>query len=137
MTLNLKSEDIILGFADIDNVFLRPGNNSVDLRGRIDIPTVLDNLVKIMAQQGDVLRKGNIRLSASGNKTVYHGQHIPFFERVLNNLTLEAELPIMTVVLDTLKGLGGGTGLAKILQNVGDMGNGLSDLTDALQDLDL
>ncbi|KAI9036444.1 DUF3712 domain-containing protein [Aspergillus affinis] len=132
VTLNLKSQDILLGEALIQNVILKPGNNTVALSGRLDIRTVLQNLSKIVAAQREAILKGKIELSAQGNKTVYEGQRIPYFERVLNNLTLTARVPIVGVLMDTLQGLGNGNG--SIWQNIESLGDSdsLSDLLDGL-----
>lgn len=134
VTLNLMSKDLILGHALIENVVLKPGNNTVDLSGRLEIGTVLDNLGTILENNAEAIREGNIELSASGNQTVYNGKHIPYFERVLNNLTLTTQVPIMKLVLDTVQGfLGNGSGLS----DLGSMGNSLSNITDMLRDIDL
>ncbi|KAK1145242.1 hypothetical protein N8T08_004395 [Aspergillus melleus] len=97
------SQDLLLGEALIQNVILKPGNNTVALSGRLDIRTVLQNLSKIVAAQREAILKGEIELSAQGNKTVYDGQRIPYFERVLNNLKLTARVPIVGVLMDTLQ----------------------------------
>ncbi|KAL2861202.1 DUF3712 domain-containing protein [Aspergillus lucknowensis] len=102
VTLNLKSGDIILGTALLPNVTLRPGNNSVAFTGKADINTALANIVDILSAQTDALRSGEIELSASGNQTVFNGEHIAYFERVLNDLTLTARVPIIQILLDTV-----------------------------------
>ncbi|KAH8425140.1 DUF3712 domain-containing protein [Aspergillus melleus] len=121
VTLNLKSQDLLLGEALIQNVILKPGNNTVALSGRLDIRTILQNLSKIVAAQREAILKGEIELSAQGNKTVYDGQRIPYFERVLNNLTLTARVPIVGVLMDTLQGLGGGNG--SVWRNIESLGD--------------
>ena len=42
---------------------------------------------------------------ASGNQTIFNGQHIDYFEDVLYNLTLAAQIPIASILLDSLGGL--------------------------------
>lgn len=126
VTLNMKSSDILLGKATIENVVLKPGNNSVDLRGELDLDVVLANIGPILAGQKTALSNGELELTASGNTTVYNGKHIRYFEEILNNLNLNARVPIVMVLLETLKGLmkdaeeGGGLDIAGIL---GDLTN--------------
>ncbi|KAL4899245.1 hypothetical protein BDW74DRAFT_183988 [Aspergillus multicolor] len=102
VTLNLKSGSIILGTALLPNVTLLPGNNSVGFTGKADINSALANIGPILSAQTDALKNGEIELSASGNQTMFNGEHIPYFERVLNNLTITARVPILKIVLDTL-----------------------------------
>ena len=105
MTLNLKSGDLVLGQAMIQNVLLRPGDNKVSLKGLLDIGFVLENIEDIMDYQKEALSNGEIELSASGNSTIYNGVHIEYYEKVLNNLTLTTRVSILAVLGDTLQGL--------------------------------
>ncbi|KAL5339937.1 hypothetical protein BJX70DRAFT_407671 [Aspergillus crustosus] len=102
VTLNLKSGSIILGTALLPNVVLNPGNNRVAFTGKADINSALSNIGAILSAQTDALKNGEIELSASGNQTIFNGQHIEYFERVLANLTITARVPILKLVLDTV-----------------------------------
>ncbi|KAF9891854.1 hypothetical protein FE257_003339 [Aspergillus nanangensis] len=138
VTLNLKSKDLVIGQALIQNVVLHPGNNTLDLSGHLDIKTVLDNLGTILENNKDALPQGNIELSASGNQTVYHGKHIPYFERVLNNLTITTSMPIMKLLLDTVQGLlGNENNNGSFLDDLAGMGDTLANITNVLDGLDL
>lgn len=105
MTLDLRSTNILIGQATIENVLLKPGNNSVALRGHLDVNIVLDHLPVILAAQSAAIMEGQLELSASGNSTVYNGDHIMYYEKVLQGLTLTARAPIAMVLLNTLSGL--------------------------------
>ncbi|KAL5360485.1 hypothetical protein BJX96DRAFT_184575 [Aspergillus floccosus] len=131
VTLNLQSKDLVIGHALIQNVVLRPGNNTVDLSGRLEISTVLSNLGQILENSAEAIKEGSIELSASGNQTIYNGQHIPYFERVLNNLTLTTRVPIIKLLLDTVQGFLSGNG-SSLLSDIGSMGNDLSNITNIL-----
>lgn len=122
-----------MGEALIQNVVLKPGNNSVALSGRLEIRKVLQNLPEIIEAQREAILNGEIELSAKGNKTIYDGQHIPYFERVLNNLTLTTRVPIIKVLMDTLQGLGNGNG--SLLQRIQDLGSDSSSFFGLLDDL--
>lgn len=69
MTVDLKSQDLVLGQATILNVVLKPGNNTVSLRGNLDIDKVLDNFSDIVESQRDALQNGELELTATGNST--------------------------------------------------------------------
>lgn len=67
MTLNLKSSDLVIGQATIENVLLRPCDNNVSLRGILDTPVIFDKLESILVVQKNALQYGVVELSASGN----------------------------------------------------------------------
>lgn len=133
MTLNLKTSDLILGQATIENVILKPGNNSVALKGELDIKTIMDNLSDIISSQKEALTSGDLQLDASGNSTIYNGVHIDYFEDVLNNLTLTARVPILEVLGGTVQNLLGDNNnstLGNLLQNLTSTLSGLSSTKD-------
>jgi hypothetical protein len=96
---------MILGNGTIYNVLLSPGNNTIPLRGILDIQAAIKNIGPIVTAETSALSEGNLMLSASGHSTIYHGLHIPYFEKVLNNLTVTANMPILKVLLGTISGL--------------------------------
>ncbi|KAJ6077345.1 uncharacterized protein N7446_000281 [Penicillium canescens] len=121
VTLNLQSSDMVIGQATLENVVLKPGNNSVSLRGQLDMDTVIDNLPVILSTPKSALMDGELELNASGNSTIYDGKHIAYYEKLLNNLTITTKVPILMILLDTVRGLLDTTGL-------GD-GNGINITT--------
>jgi hypothetical protein len=126
------SSDLIIGQATILNVVLKPGNNTVALRGRVDTTTVLENLSEILAVQKAALMDGDLELSASGNSTIYNGVHIKYYEQVLNNLTLITRVPILQILGGTLEGLlnNNDSALGKIVQNITQILGNFSTLSD-------
>ncbi|PGH11987.1 hypothetical protein AJ79_04574 [Helicocarpus griseus UAMH5409] len=147
LTLDMFSGDIWLGQAVIYEAKLTPGDNIVNADIRLDLQRTVSNIKPVLESQGDALRRGNLKLRANGNTTIFDGQHIPFYEDVLNNLNVEAEVPIMKVLTDSIAGLTeGGKGLKGILDMVkqgglkdimgivGDLfkGDGLKNIMDAL-----
>lgn len=121
---------MVVGQATIQNVILRPGDNTVALSGEVDISTILDNLSDIISDQKAALLDGDIELSASGNSTVYNGVHIQYYEDVLNNLTLTTRVPILEVLSGTLQQLldeDNNSTIGNLVQNItsilGDVNN--------------
>ncbi|KFY44966.1 hypothetical protein V494_01219 [Pseudogymnoascus sp. VKM F-4513 (FW-928)] len=110
VTLNIIVGGMILGNATMKNVYLVPGNNTVPARGILNLKMAIQNLPAILASQTGALTKGNIEMSASGNSTIYNGQHIPYFEKVLNSLLLTTQMPILSILMDSLKGILNGDG---------------------------
>jgi hypothetical protein len=126
------SSGLVIGQATILNVILKPGNNTVALRGRMEIAMVLENLSEILAAQMEALMDGELELSASGNSTIYNGVHIKYYEQVLNNLTILTRVPILEILGGTLQGLLNDTdsSLGKILQNVTQILGNVSSSSD-------
>lgn len=83
-------------------MFLRPGNNTVPLRGILDIDTAVRNIGTLLAAETSMLGQGKLMLSASGHSTIYNGLHIPYYEQVLNHLSVTANVPILRVLFDTI-----------------------------------
>ncbi|KFY24485.1 hypothetical protein V493_05214 [Pseudogymnoascus sp. VKM F-4281 (FW-2241)] len=110
VTLNIMVGGILLGNATMHNVYLVPGNNTVPARGVVNLKTAIMNLPAILSSQVGALAKGNIEMSASGNSTIYNGQHIEYYEKVLNKLTLTTQMPLISILMDSLQGVLGGEG---------------------------
>mgnify|MGYP001592089597 FL=1 len=94
-----------LGRAALQNVILNPGSNIVPARCVLDLKMALRHLRQIIASEKVALKKGNLSISASGNTTVYNGRHIDYYEKNLNKLTLTAQLSILSVAVDSMKGI--------------------------------
>ena len=85
---------------------------------------MIENFSQIFSSQKEEILNGDIQLSASGNSTIYNGNHISYYEEILNSLTLTARVPIMKALLGTVEGMVGDS----------DIGNALSQVSDALGD---
>ncbi|KAJ5657052.1 hypothetical protein N7507_009002 [Penicillium longicatenatum] len=133
VTLNLRSYDLLVGQATMHNVVLKPGNNTVSLRGSLDVNAITENLSDILTSQRTALLQGKFQLSASGNSTIYNGVHISYYEEILNNLTLTAQVSVLEVLTGTLENLlnnGNNSPLSKIVHNITNILSGVSDSTD-------
>ncbi|EAW09902.1 DUF3712 domain-containing protein [Aspergillus clavatus NRRL 1] len=119
--LDLKSGDIVIGTATIDNLVLRPGNHSNPVRGKLDLGAVLKNLGPVLQSQKDSLRNGYLSLDTVGKSVVYDGVEVPYYTNVMKNLTLTAKIPIGGLLVNTLRGLFNKNG-TNILQglNIGE-----------------
>ncbi|KAJ5833479.1 hypothetical protein N7474_001790 [Penicillium riverlandense] len=125
VTLDLKVGDLVLGTGTINNVFLKPGNNTVPLLGALDISNAISHLGELLEAESSSLSEGQLLLSASGKSTIYDGLHIPYFQQVLNHLTVTANVPILKVLFGSIGQL--------VSSNPGVMQN----VTSALDGLDL
>jgi hypothetical protein len=108
ITLDLKSgdTDLIIGNATVDNVTLRPGNNTFPLKGVLDLKTVISNLTEVISSQSSSLMNGNLALTAMTRTIVSNGTLIPYYTNVLSQLPLVANVGIGDVLKNTLAYLG-------------------------------
>jgi hypothetical protein len=86
----------------------------------LDIGTVLDNIGPLLTTQREALQQGELELSATGNSTIYNGNHIRYYEKILNDLVLTARVPIMTILVGSLQGMmnSSGSDIAAALNEV-------------------
>ncbi|KAF7172113.1 hypothetical protein CNMCM5623_004378 [Aspergillus felis] len=103
--LDLKSGDLVIGNATIDNLVLRPGNHSNPVRGKLDLGTVLKNLGPVLQSQKDSLRNGYLTLDTVAKSIVYDGVEVPYYTNVMKDLTLSAKVPIGGLLVNTLRGI--------------------------------
>jgi hypothetical protein len=113
ITLDLKSgdTDLVIGNATVNDVTLRPGNNTFPLRGVLDLKKVLANLGEVLASQSAAIKTGNLSLTAVTRTIVSNGTLIPYYTKVLGSLPLVANVGIGDVLTNTLKYLGTDGGL--------------------------
>lgn len=103
--LDLKSGDLVIGNATIDNLVLRPGNHSNPVRGRLDLKTVFKNLGPVLQSQKDSIRNGYLSLDSVTKTVVYEGVEVPYYTNVMKDLTLTAKIPIGGLLVNTLRGI--------------------------------
>ncbi|PLN84722.1 hypothetical protein BDW42DRAFT_199218 [Aspergillus taichungensis] len=108
--LDLKSGDLVLGNATIDNLVLKPGNHSNPVRGILDLKTMISNLGDILKEQAPSLRNGVLSLKTVGKSVEYEGVQVPYYTEVMKSLVLTADVPVGALLGNTLKGLIGPNG---------------------------
>lgn len=96
-----------IGSAKIQNVVLEPGNNTLPARGILDLKAILRQLPQIISSESGALKNGNIEISASGNSTVYNGEHLVYYEQSLNQLILSTQIPLLSLLKGSLQGIPG------------------------------
>ncbi|KAI1313586.1 hypothetical protein F5Y03DRAFT_389884 [Xylaria venustula] len=102
LTLDLYSGNIKLGFVNIYDVVLPPGNNTRNFDGQLYLDELVPNLGAILDSQSTSLNDGNIELRAVGNSTIVNGEHIPYIEQVLNKKSLVTTVPVFKLVADVI-----------------------------------
>ncbi|GAB1213865.1 hypothetical protein ATERTT37_003018 [Aspergillus terreus] len=105
ITMDLKNADLTVGNATLENLTLKPGNNSISLQGTVDFSTILHNIKSILQSQGKNIRQGYLTLDAIGRSVVYNGTEIPYYTEIMQSLTLPAKVPINELLVNSLHGI--------------------------------
>ncbi|PYH48608.1 uncharacterized protein BP01DRAFT_371536 [Aspergillus saccharolyticus JOP 1030-1] len=103
-TLNLYSNNLLLGNVTLDNLTLHPGNHSSSVRGTLDLRALLTNLTTILRDQRDAIQRGYLDLRTVGADVTYDGVSVPYYSAVMQNLTMTAQVPLGRLVENTLRG---------------------------------
>lgn len=98
VTFSNYVESTYIGLSHIQNLVLRPGNNTVTMRSAINQTLVAE---KLLGHQD-----GMLPITVVGNQSVYDGQRLRYFEDALKSQPLN-------VTLDIGSALGGLTGKKK------------------------
>ncbi|KAJ9388412.1 hypothetical protein DTO063F5_2743 [Paecilomyces variotii] len=128
-TLNLLSGDLVIGNATINDLVIRPGNNSAPVRGFLDLHKIIQNLSSILQTQRSAIQNGYIELTSIGTGVTYEGVTVPYYEKVLKNLTLKAQVPIAGLIINTIHGINqrNGSHLLASLNLTDSLGDGSAD----------
>ncbi|ODA83462.1 hypothetical protein RJ55_01976 [Drechmeria coniospora] len=121
VTLNLISGDINLGYVNLYDLVLPPGNSTRFFAGQVYLKSILSNLGALLQTQSVPLAQGNIQLNATGNATVVNGEHIKFIEAVLNNRKLPLTIPVLSLLSSLVGGFIGGKGKPSIFDSFAEM----------------
>lgn len=101
---------------------MKPGNNSVQIRGTANLTTILDNLSSLIAQQKEYIKNGYLSLTTQVTDISYNGSTVPYYTEEMGNLPLTAQTPLLGLLLNTLSGFlhsgaANTTNLTSILKN--------------------
>ncbi|KAK1148741.1 hypothetical protein N8T08_008626 [Aspergillus melleus] len=104
-TLDVKSGDLVIGNATLDNLILRPGNHSTPVHGMLDLRVLIKNLRSVLATQLESIRDGTLTLDTVGKTVFYDGTEVPYYTNVMKNLTMTAQVPLAGLITNTLRGV--------------------------------
>jgi hypothetical protein len=135
VTLNIIIGNITVGQGYLQNVVLSPGNNTVPIRAVVNIKTLIQNFGAIFAAEAGALSNGNLIVSASGNSTVYEGQHIPYYETVLRDIVLTGEVSLGQLLVGTVQQFLGGNSASSLIAGLLGAGGGRLNLTQIVTSL--
>ncbi|KAF3385974.1 hypothetical protein DPV78_012351 [Talaromyces pinophilus] len=103
-SVKIQAGDIVIGQGVIENVYLTPGNNSVQIRGTANFTAILDNISTIISKQAQCIRNGYLSLITKVTEITYNGSRVPYYSDEMSTLALTAQTPLLELLLNTLSG---------------------------------
>ncbi|KUL81439.1 hypothetical protein ZTR_09545 [Talaromyces verruculosus] len=118
-SVKIQAGDILIGQGVIENLYLTPGNNSVQIRGTANLTAILDNISTIISQQAQYIRDGYLSLTTKVTEITYNGSRVPYYSDEMSTLTLTAQTPLLGLLLNTLSGFlhSNATNVTSVLAN--------------------
>ncbi|KAJ5493366.1 hypothetical protein N7539_002112 [Penicillium diatomitis] len=92
VTLNLYQDGTLMGYSYINDLILKPGNNTLEMTAEVNYAKVLGLVLpSSTAKYG---KTGIAPFTITGNSSVYNGQELPYFSNALaaNNLTVDLNI---------------------------------------------
>ena len=110
----LQAGEVVIGEVFVNDLELRPGNNTPTFQGQFYFDRLMPNIAAILDSQTAVgaLAEGYVELNVTGSEALVGpgGAVIPSITSVLRRKTLSLRVPIMTLLGDVLSGLLAGAG---------------------------
>ena len=94
----------MIGQGVIENLYLTPGNNSVQIRGTANLTAILDNISTIISQQAQYIRNGYLSLTTKVTEITYNSSRVPYYSDEMSTFALTAQTPLLGLLLNTLSG---------------------------------
>ncbi|KAJ5220250.1 hypothetical protein N7468_009454 [Penicillium chermesinum] len=136
IVLEVKSGDLVIGNATLEDVILRPGNNTFPVKGILDIPTILQNIGQVLADQGPSIKQGSLSLVSTTRTVKWNGTVVPYYTDVMSQLPLTAKVGLVSTVKKTVQELfSGGKNITDVIHELTSYskGNGTALLDDLKQ----
>lgn len=87
VTLNLVVAGQTLGQSYLDDLILKPGNNTVPMTANVNQSAIIE----MLTSASNPYTTGVVPFTITGNSSVYNDQELPYFTNALiaNNLTVQ------------------------------------------------
>jgi len=102
LTLDIKAGDLVIGNATLEDLTIYPGNNKHPLKAVLDFDIIFAHLGTVLKSQASLLKTGNLTLDTITKSVVWENETVPYYTKVMSELTLPAHVPIMDTLKNTL-----------------------------------
>lgn len=122
LVLDIMSGDLVLGNATLEDVTLYPGANKFPVKAQLDLKTAVSHLSEILKDQGSsIAQNGSLSLKTVTRTVTWKGTLVPYYTKVMSELPLMANVPLIDTLKNSLKNLD----LSSILHANSSSGTGL------------
>lgn len=101
IVLDIKSGDLVIGNATVKDLTLKPGDNVSPVTGVLDLTTILMNLGEVLKSQASLFSSGNLTLDTITRSVVWNNEEVPYYTKVMSELTLVAQVPLAETLKNT------------------------------------
>lgn len=86
VTLDLSVAGVPMGYSYLDNLVLKPGNNTIPMTSNVNQTAI----ISLVTSSSNPYKDGMVPFTITGNSSVYDGKQLPYFTQALaaNNLTV-------------------------------------------------
>lgn len=103
--LDIYSGNLLIGNATLEGVTLKPGNNTNSITGVLDLRKIINNLGDVIESQASTISTGNLALNTIIRSVIWNDVEVPYYTKVLQELTLTANVGIVSTLQNTLHNL--------------------------------
>ncbi|OQE11852.1 hypothetical protein PENFLA_c071G09479 [Penicillium flavigenum] len=90
VTLKLELDGKPVGTTYLNNLVLKPGNNTVPMMGKVDQGAI----ISLLTSDSNPYKDGVLPFDITGTATSYNGKELPYFTKALAANTLHVELDV-------------------------------------------
>lgn len=100
--LDIYSGSLLIGNATLEGLTLKPGNHTNPITGVLDLKKIIANLGEVLKSQASALKTGNLALDTVTRSVVWNGTEVPYYTKVMHELTLTANVGLVSTLKNTL-----------------------------------
>ncbi|PCG88819.1 Protein of unknown function DUF3712 [Penicillium occitanis (nom. inval.)] len=98
VTLDVLIGDVVVGQATTTVNNIVPGNNTFEIKGKINSTAVLNDTLTLVQTEIPFLEQELVVASARGLSVVYDGQHLPYWEEAFQLLRITVTKPVIPLL---------------------------------------
>lgn len=103
--LDIYSGSLLIGNATLEGLTLKPGNNTNPITAVLDLKKIISNLGDVVESQASALTTGSLDLTTITRSVVWNGTEVPYYTKVMHEITLTANVDLVSTLRNTLHNL--------------------------------
>lgn len=134
--LDVKSGDLVIGNATLEDLTIKPGPNKHPLTGILDLHIIFKHLSEVLATQAKSIRNGTLSLDTVTRSVKWNNTIVPYYTKAMSELTLTADVALGDILKNTIHNALRGGNLTSLVDKAksSDSSGLLSDLKQKYKD---